>query len=109
MSAWPAQVAARQGAHGQAVGGVAAALGNMGEPGDSWQVHFMDTMKGGQFLNNPRTVEIFAKEAPERVLELEQYGAVSSTGRLKAKSRSARSADTPTAASIMSVTGPAWN
>ncbi len=58
-----------------AEGGVAAALGNMGEP-DSWQVHFMDTMKGGQFLNNPRTVEIFAKEAPERVLELEQYGAV---------------------------------
>ena len=58
-----------------AEGGVAAALGNMGEP-DSWQVHFMDTMKGGQFLNNPRTVEIFAQEAPERVWELEQYGAV---------------------------------
>ncbi len=58
-----------------AEGGVAAALGNMGEP-DSWQVHFMDTMKGGQFLNNWRTVEIFAKEAPQRVLELEQYGAV---------------------------------
>jgi succinate dehydrogenase / fumarate reductase flavoprotein subunit len=58
-----------------AEGGVAASLGNMGEP-DSWQIHFMDTMKGGQFLNNPRTVEIFAKEAPERVLELEQYGAV---------------------------------
>ncbi len=58
-----------------AEGGVAAALGNMGEP-DNWKVHFMDTMKGGQFLNNPRTVEIFAKEAPERVLELEQYGAV---------------------------------
>ena len=58
-----------------AEGGVAASLGNMGEP-DNWKVHFMDTMKGGQFLNNPRTVEIFAKEAPERVLELEQYGAV---------------------------------
>jgi len=58
-----------------AEGGVAASLGNMGEP-DDWKVHFMDTMKGGQFLNNPRTVEIFAKEAPERVLELEQYGAV---------------------------------
>ena len=54
---------------------MAASLGNMGEP-DNWKVHFMDTMKGGQFLNNPRTVEIFAKEAPERVLELEQYGAV---------------------------------
>ncbi len=58
-----------------AEGGVAASLGNMGEP-DNWKVHFMDTMKGGQFLNNPRTVEIFAKEAPERVLELERYGAV---------------------------------
>ena len=58
-----------------AEGGVAASLGNMGEP-DNWQVHFMDTMKGGTFLNNWRTVEIFAKEAPERVLELEQYGAV---------------------------------
>ncbi len=64
-----------------AEGGVAAALGNMTsldgskEP-DNWQVHFVDTMKGGGFLNNWRTVEIFAKEAPERVLELEQYGAV---------------------------------
>ncbi len=58
-----------------AEGGAAAALGNMGEP-DSWEVHFRDTMIGGQFLANPRTVEIFAKEAPERVLELEQYGAV---------------------------------
>src|SRR5262249_55948310 len=58
-----------------AEGGAAAALGNMGEP-DSWEVHFKDTMIGGQFLNDPRTVEIFAKEAPERVLELEEYGAV---------------------------------
>ncbi len=64
-----------------AEGGVAAALGNMksldgqNEP-DSWKVHLTDTFKGGAFLNNPRTVEIFAKEAPERVLELEQYGAV---------------------------------
>ena len=64
-----------------AEGGVAAALGNMTNPdgtkeGDSWKVHFVDTMKGGAFLNNWRTVEIFTKEAPERVLELEQYGAV---------------------------------
>jgi len=58
-----------------AEGGVAAALGNMDEP-DSWEVHFVDTLKGGSFLNNWRTVEIFAKEAPQRVLELEQYGAV---------------------------------
>lgn len=64
-----------------AEGGVAAALANMSSPDgmkepDSWEVHFVDTMKGGAFLNNWRTVEIFAKEAPDRVLELEQYGAV---------------------------------
>lgn len=64
-----------------AEGGVAAALGNMTLPDglkepDSWKVHFVDTMKGGAFLNNWRTVELYAKEAPERVLELEQYGAV---------------------------------
>ena len=58
-----------------AEGGIAAAFGNMGEP-DSWQVHFVDTMKGGSFLNNYRMVEIFTREAPERVLELEEYGAV---------------------------------
>jgi succinate dehydrogenase / fumarate reductase flavoprotein subunit len=58
-----------------AEGGAAAALNNMGE-GDSWKVHFKDTLLGGQYLNNPRIAEIFAKEAPERVLELEEYGAV---------------------------------
>jgi len=64
-----------------AEGGVAAALNNMRNPdgsaeGDGWQTHFVDTLKGGGFLNNWRIAEIFAKEAPERVLELEQYGAV---------------------------------
>lgn len=54
-----------------AEGGVAAALGNMANPDgskepDSWKVHFVDTMKGGAFLNNWRTVEIFAQEAPAR-------------------------------------------
>src|SRR5919204_1001671 len=58
-----------------AEGGIAGALANLDKK-DSWQVHFMDTMKGGQFLNNWRTVELLAKEAPERVLELEQWGAV---------------------------------
>ena len=58
-----------------AEGGIAAAFGNMNEP-DSWQIHFVDTMKGGSFLNDWRMVEIFTKEAPERVLELERYGAV---------------------------------
>src|ERR687883_159782 len=58
-----------------AEGGIAGALANLDKK-DSWQVHFKDTMKGGQFLNNWRTVEILTKEAPERVLELEQWGAV---------------------------------
>src|SRR6476646_3008 len=58
-----------------AEGGIAGSLANLDKK-DSWQVHFVDTMKGGQFLTNWRTVEILTKEAPERVLELEQYGAV---------------------------------
>src|SRR6266508_283181 len=58
-----------------AEGGIAGALANLDKK-DSWQVHFMDTMRGGAFLNNWRTVELLAKEAPERVLELERYGAV---------------------------------
>ncbi len=58
-----------------AEGGAAAALANMHEP-DNWKVHFRDTIIGGAYLNNPRTVELFAKEAIERVLELEEYGAV---------------------------------
>src|SRR5215211_4602457 len=58
-----------------AEGGIAGALANLDKK-DSWQVHFMDTMRGGAFLNNWRTVELLAKEAPERVLELEQFGAV---------------------------------
>ena len=57
-----------------AEGGVAAALGNVDE--DNWKPHFKDTMKGGKFLNNWRMAEIFAKEAPDRVLELEQWGAL---------------------------------
>lgn len=58
-----------------AEGGAAAALGNMNEP-DDWRVHFRDTIVGGAYLNNPRMVEIFVKEAIDRVLELERYGAV---------------------------------
>lgn len=58
-----------------AEGGVAAAVGNV-DPLDNWQVHFADTMKGGQMINQWKMVEIFAKEAPERVIELEQWGAV---------------------------------
>ena len=56
-----------------AEGGIAAALGNV-DPRDNWQVHFGDTMRGGQMINDYRMVEIFAKEAPERVFELERWG-----------------------------------
>jgi succinate dehydrogenase / fumarate reductase flavoprotein subunit len=56
-----------------AEGGIAAALGNV-DPQDGWQVHFADTMHGGQMINDYRMVEIFAKEAPERVYELERWG-----------------------------------
>jgi len=58
-----------------AEGGVAAALSNVDDR-DNWKVHFSDTMRGGQYLNNWRMAEIHAKEAPERVRELEAWGAV---------------------------------
>ncbi len=58
-----------------AEGGVAAALGNV-DSRDNWKVHFRDTMRGGKFLNNWRMAELHAKEAPERVRELEEWGAV---------------------------------
>jgi succinate dehydrogenase / fumarate reductase flavoprotein subunit len=58
-----------------AEGGCAAAMGNM-NPHDNWMVHFRDTMRGGKFLNNPRMAELHAKEAPDRVYELEAWGAV---------------------------------
>ena len=58
-----------------AEGGCAAAMGNV-NPNDNWMVHFRDTMRGGKFLNNPRMAELHAKEAPDRVYELEAWGAV---------------------------------
>src|SRR5919106_178365 len=58
-----------------AEGGVAAGLGNVDDR-DNWRVHFSDTMRGGQYLNNWRMAELHAKEAPERVKELEAWGAV---------------------------------
>src|SRR5687768_4495787 len=58
-----------------AEGGVAAALSNVDDR-DGWQVHFADTMRGGQYLNNWRMAEIHAKEAPDRVRELEAWGAL---------------------------------
>jgi succinate dehydrogenase flavoprotein subunit len=58
-----------------AEGGAAAAMGNA-NPNDNWQVHFRDTMRGGKFLNNWRMAELHAQEAPDRVWELEHWGAL---------------------------------
>jgi len=58
-----------------AEGGIAAALGNVW-PEDNWKVHFRDTMRGGKLLNNWRMAELHAQEAPARVLELEEWGAL---------------------------------
>ncbi len=58
-----------------AEGGIAAALANVDER-DNWKVHFSDTMRGGQYVNNWRMAELHAKEAPDRVRELEAWGAV---------------------------------
>jgi succinate dehydrogenase / fumarate reductase flavoprotein subunit len=58
-----------------AEGGIAAAMGNV-YPEDNWKVHFRDTMRGGKLLNNWRMAQIHAQEAPERVLELEEWGAL---------------------------------
>src|SRR4051812_13071827 len=58
-----------------AEGGMAAAMGNIDDR-DNWKVHFSDTMRGGQYVNNWRMAELHAKEAPDRVRELEAWGAV---------------------------------
>jgi succinate dehydrogenase / fumarate reductase flavoprotein subunit len=58
-----------------AEGGAAAAMGNVNSR-DNWQVHFRDTMRGGKFLNNWRMAELHAKEAPDRIWELEAWGAL---------------------------------
>jgi succinate dehydrogenase / fumarate reductase flavoprotein subunit len=58
-----------------AEGGIAAAMGNV-YPEDNWEVHFRDTMRGGKMLNNWRMAQVHAQEAPERVQELEDWGAL---------------------------------
>ncbi len=58
-----------------AEGGIAASMGNVDQR-DDWTVHFADTMRGGQYLNNWRMAELHAKEAPDRVRELEAWGAL---------------------------------
>src|SRR4051794_33481241 len=58
-----------------AEGGMAAAMGNVWAE-DNWQVHFRDTMRGGKMLNNWRMAQLHAQEAPDRVYELEEWGAL---------------------------------
>src|SRR5580765_4792942 len=58
-----------------AEGGIAAALANVDQR-DGWQVHFADTMRGGQYVNHWRMAQLHAQEAPARVIELESWGAV---------------------------------
>src|ERR1700682_1870434 len=58
-----------------AEGGIAAAMGNVW-PEDNWRVHWRDTMRGGKLLNNWRMAQLHAQEAPDRVLELEEWGAL---------------------------------
>jgi len=58
-----------------AEGGIAASMGNV-YPDDNWEVHFRDTMRGGKMLNNWRMAQLHAQESPERVLELEEWGAL---------------------------------
>ena len=58
-----------------AEGGIAAALANV-DARDNWKVHFADTMRGGQYVNNWRMAQLHAQEAPDRVRELEKWGAV---------------------------------
>ncbi|GAB4008987.1 hypothetical protein GCM10029992_66840 [Glycomyces albus] len=90
-----------------AEGGAAAAMGNVND-NDNWQVHFRDTMRGGKFLNNYRMAELHAKEAPERIWELETYGALFDRTPT-ARSASATSAATSTRAWPTSATAPAWS
>jgi succinate dehydrogenase / fumarate reductase flavoprotein subunit len=58
-----------------AEGGIAAAMANV-DAADNWKTHFRDTMRGGKFLNNWRMAQLHAQEAPDRVRELEQWGAL---------------------------------
>src|SRR5690348_1474179 len=58
-----------------AEGGVAAAMGNV-DGDDSWKTHFYDTMMGGKMMNNWRMAQLHAQEAPDRVRELEEWGAL---------------------------------
>ncbi len=89
-----------------AEGGIAAALANVDER-DNWRVHFADTMRGGQYVNNWRMAELHAKEAPGARARARGVGRASSTARRTAASCSATSAATSTRAWPTSATAPA--
>jgi len=89
-----------------AEGGIAAAMANV-DKADSWKTHFRDTMRGGKLVNNWRMAQIHAQESPERVLELEQWGA------LFDRTSTATSCSGPSATYLQtavprSATAPAW-
>jgi succinate dehydrogenase/fumarate reductase flavoprotein subunit len=88
-----------------AEGGIAAALANVDDR-DNWKVHFADTMRGGQYVNNWRMAELHAKEAPDRVAS-SRRGARCSTARPTAASCSATSAATAIRGWRTSATAPA--
>ena len=76
---------------------------------DSWEVHFADTMKGGKLINNWRMAELHAKESPERVLELEHWGAIFDRtwqGRIHQRPFGAHTYPT---ARATSATAPGWS
>src|SRR6195952_2870038 len=88
-----------------AEGGIAASMGNVNDK-DNWMVHFRDTMRGGKFLNNPRMAELHAKEAPERVWELETYGALfDRTARGRTRQRNFGGHESPRLAHVGDRTG----
>ena len=90
-----------------AEGGIAAAMANV-DTADDWRTHFRDTMRGGKFLNNWRMAQLHAQEAPERVRELEQWGALFDRTDRRTTSCSAHSAATPSSACATSAIAPAW-
>ena len=90
-----------------AEGGVAAAIGNVDDR-DNWRVHFADTMRGGQYMNHPRMAELHAKEAPDRVRELEAWGSAVLTEQRMERSSSGTLAGTAIHGSHMLATEPVW-
>ncbi len=90
-----------------AEGGIAAAMGNA-YPEDDWKVHFRDTMRGGKMLNHWRMAQLHAQEAPDRVRELEDWGALFDRTP-RGSSRSGTSAATGTPGWRTSVTAPVWS